>query len=232
MVGVRLKRRFSLHPLALAAPLLVLGLACSSTIVPEPPTAASEPQLRPASTPSSTELAKGPTPTPFVVAETTFTPTPSATSASPSVNADEARTPGLDAEPTSEPTPLPRATSAPVPSTTPATRKAEEFDTPTQTSEPETGPHESSGQTIFALLNPDGPKAVNSDEFRQLLPLDGIRPIYEPRIIDSGSARINDNELVIGVKIGEQSRAYPIKVLRFREIVNDELDGVPILVTW
>ena len=40
------------------------------------------------------------------------------------------------------------------------------------------------------------------------------------------------NDLVIGVSIAGDSRAYPIRVLRFREMVNDELGGVPILVTW
>jgi hypothetical protein len=37
---------------------------------------------------------------------------------------------------------------------------------------------------------------------------------------------------VIGVSIGGQSRAYLISTLRIREMVDDELGGTPILVTW
>ena len=43
---------------------------------------------------------------------------------------------------------------------------------------------------------------------------------------------MDSKELVIGVSINEESRAYPIRTLRFREIANDELGGTPILVTW
>ena len=43
---------------------------------------------------------------------------------------------------------------------------------------------------------------------------------------------MDPEDLVIGVSIGGQVRAYPIGPLRFREMVNDELGGTPILVTW
>ena len=45
-------------------------------------------------------------------------------------------------------------------------------------------------------------------------------------------ARQDPEDMVMGVSIGEESRAYPIRTLRFREMVDDELGGVPILVTW
>jgi hypothetical protein len=41
-----------------------------------------------------------------------------------------------------------------------------------------------------------------------------------------------DDELVIGVSVEGEAKAYPITVLRFREMVNDELGKLPILVTW
>jgi hypothetical protein len=28
------------------------------------------------------------------------------------------------------------------------------------------------------------------------------------------------------------AKAYPVSVLEYREMVNDELKGIPILVTW
>ena len=43
---------------------------------------------------------------------------------------------------------------------------------------------------------------------------------------------IHPMDLVIDVTIGGESRAYPIRVLRIREMANDVLGGTPILVTW
>ena len=63
----------------------------------------------------------------------------------------------------------------------------------------------------------------------QLIPLDGIRPVYQPQFVDAADAPLHDEELVIGVSIEGEAKAYPITVLRFREMVNDEF---PILVTW
>jgi hypothetical protein len=36
----------------------------------------------------------------------------------------------------------------------------------------------------------------------------------------------------MGVAIEGEAKAYPISVLRFREMVNDDLAGMHILVTW
>ncbi|NIS82271.1 MAG: DUF3179 domain-containing protein [Anaerolineales bacterium] len=66
----------------------------------------------------------------------------------------------------------------------------------------------------------------------QLIPFDGIPPIYEPRFVGAEEAPLNDDELVIGIVLEEKAKAYPITVLRAREMVNDELAGIPILVTW
>lgn len=45
---------------------------------------------------------------------------------------------------------------------------------------------------------------------------------------------LNPSELVVGVTIGNQSRAYPINMLTgpSREIINDKLGGQAIAATW
>ena len=68
--------------------------------------------------------------------------------------------------------------------------------------------------------------------FPTLLPYDGIRPIYEPEFATANDAPLEDDELVIGISLNGEAKAYPITVLRSREMVNDELGGNPILVTW
>ena len=88
------------------------------------------------------------------------------------------------------------------------------------------------------LTNPtDSPTAavdLNLDDFAfvPLLPRDGIRPIYNPEFVDAISSPLHEDELVMGVAINGEAKAYPVTVLRFREMVNDELGGGPILVTW
>jgi len=66
----------------------------------------------------------------------------------------------------------------------------------------------------------------------QLIGLDGIRPVYEPQFVAAADAPLEDDELIIGVSLEGEAKAYPITVLRFREMVNDELGRLPILVTW
>lgn len=68
--------------------------------------------------------------------------------------------------------------------------------------------------------------------FQPLLPFDAIRPIYEPQFVTGDEAPFDQEELVMGVAIQGEAKAYPVSVLRFREMVDDELGGLPILVTW
>ncbi len=85
---------------------------------------------------------------------------------------------------------------------------------------------------IVRQLNPSGPKVLAPGAFDQLLGRDRIRPVYSPLVVAPEMAALSSDDLVIGVSIAGESRAYPIRPLRFREMVNDELGGTPILVTW
>lgn len=85
---------------------------------------------------------------------------------------------------------------------------------------------------VVRELNPRGPKQFVDDVLYQLLDRDDIYPVYEPAVATAEDAELGSNDLVIGLSISGESRAYPIRALRFREMVNDELGGVPILVTW
>lgn len=72
----------------------------------------------------------------------------------------------------------------------------------------------------------------NEYSFPQLIPFDGIRPVYDPQFVSAQDAPLFDDELVIGIALEDEAKAYPITVLRVREMVNDELAGIPTLVTW
>jgi len=63
-------------------------------------------------------------------------------------------------------------------------------------------------------------------------PRDGIPPIDEPRFTPVRQAEGDDREPVISLEIAGEARAYPIRVLIWHEIVNDEIAGRPIAVTF
>ncbi len=60
-----------------------------------------------------------------------------------------------------------------------------------------------------------------------------IKPIYLPRYedVEQGSW-LAPGDLILGYTGVDQAFAYPIKFLNFHEIVNDEIDGIPLLVTY
>ena len=78
---------------------------------------------------------------------------------------------------------------------------------------------------------------TKSIEFSEILhggpPKDGIPPIDEPSFKPvSEMADMDPRDPVIGVIINEQAKAYPLSVLMWHEIANDELGSVPISVTF
>lgn len=64
-------------------------------------------------------------------------------------------------------------------------------------------------------------------------PKDGIPSIDNPVFIPvSGVSGLSDMEPVIGLFVGGEAKAYPIRILTFHEIVNDEIAGIPVAVTF
>ena len=71
-------------------------------------------------------------------------------------------------------------------------------------------------------------------DWREAIPRDAINPVYSPKFVTASEIgeEVLGEELVMGLNIGGDARAYPVGIMRFREIVNDEVGGVPLLVTW
>ena len=66
-------------------------------------------------------------------------------------------------------------------------------------------------------------------------PRDGIPSIDNPKFVSSGEASSNflqGSDLVIGLEINGDVRAYPLKILVWHEIVNDAVGGTPVAVTY
>ncbi len=87
-------------------------------------------------------------------------------------------------------------------------------------------------EPIIELPKPQNQLSAGQYSWSQLLPRDAIYPVYEPQFAPAEDAPYADDELVIGVEINGEAKAYAIGPLNSREMVNDTLGGVPILVTW
>jgi len=63
---------------------------------------------------------------------------------------------------------------------------------------------------------------------------DGIPAIDHPRFVSVSEADewLEPVEPVIFLQIGDDARAYPIQIIMWHEIVNDVVDGVPVVVTF
>ena len=68
--------------------------------------------------------------------------------------------------------------------------------------------------------------------YRQLLGRDQIAPVYDPVFVDADEVDWPDDTLVIGVTGAADAKAYPVSHLNNREMVIDDIEGIPILVTW
>jgi hypothetical protein len=66
------------------------------------------------------------------------------------------------------------------------------------------------------------------------VPRDGIPSVDAPRFvsIDAAANWLGDREPVIMLQTGASARAYPLQIMTYHEIVNDELGGVPVTVTF
>jgi uncharacterized protein DUF3179 len=64
-------------------------------------------------------------------------------------------------------------------------------------------------------------------------PPDGIPPIDEPLFLPVCAVDfLEDNEPVAALTIGDETRAYPMQILIWHEIVNDVVAGVPVSITY
>ncbi len=87
-------------------------------------------------------------------------------------------------------------------------------------------------ESAFQLSEGPALEELDYGSYNQLLGRDAIPPVYDPVFVPAHQATLADEELVLGIAINGEAKAYPISVLNFREMVNDEIAGIPILATW
>ena len=58
-------------------------------------------------------------------------------------------------------------------------------------------------------------------------------PLDSPEVLWGEEAGyLSDDELVLGLEWEGQARAYPVRMIKYHHVVNDSVDGRPILITY
>ncbi len=63
-------------------------------------------------------------------------------------------------------------------------------------------------------------------------PKDGIPALLNPRFVTPAESGLDPGDRVIGFVSGGDARAYPIRIMAWHELVNDEVNGKPVLASW
>lgn len=99
------------------------------------------------------------------------------------------------------------------------------------------------GTPVWRLLNPTLTVTVASPgagaepaelKIVSVLPRDAIDAILDPTFVsgEEAEAQMVPASRVIGLSINGDHRAYSTAQLSSREVVNDTVGGVPVVVTW
>ena len=89
--------------------------------------------------------------------------------------------------------------------------------------------------TIVAtpLGDSPAPAASQTRPRRAPRPGPGFVPLDDPSFLTIGEAGyLGGEELVLGVEWAGESRAYPVRMLRYHHVINDTVGGRPLLVTY
>ena len=65
-------------------------------------------------------------------------------------------------------------------------------------------------------------------------PKDGIPALDQPKFVLAREADkfLSKHDKILGIEYNGVAKAYPVKILNWHEIVNDNFNGKPAAVTW
>jgi len=101
----------------------------------------------------------------------------------------------------------------------------------------------SSFQSSASAVAEDTTVVITTDGLKHIVPLDkirsggppmdGIPSIDNPKFVEASDANfVSDDDLVIGLEINGETKAYPLSILVWHEIVNDNVGGIPVAITY
>ena len=124
----------------------------------------------------------------------------------------------------------PTAASSPAPTST-----SQASSTPEPTRTPWSTPTLVPTPTPFPLTETG--KVTRDELIARMQPAvvrDAIPAILQPQFVapEAVPPEFKDVELVLGLSMNGESKAYPLDVLSHHEAVNDVVGGVPVVITW
>ena len=155
---------------------------------------------------------------------------------------------GKSSTPTRAPTPEEVATA--VPTKAPTDTNSVVVETPITTSKSET---DNDGEEGGVEPDPDYERALSAarlstsgwetdfrlhtvpySQIKFVIPRDNIPSIDDPKFVtpSEASAWLKDVEPVVVLEVDGDARAYPLQILTWHEIVNDDIGDVPVAVTF
>jgi len=88
-----------------------------------------------------------------------------------------------------------------------------------------------SGRKLSAAELNDPAKEFERNSMRAA-PRDAFPVLDDPKMTTAADAKLEDDEFVIGVVVGDEAKAYSVRVMGRHELVNDSCGGDPIAVSW
>jgi hypothetical protein len=68
---------------------------------------------------------------------------------------------------------------------------------------------------------------------KQATPAESLQPLdHAPWLRAKATTHMVPDELILGVEIGGDSRAYPLRILDAHGVSNDTINGIPVAVAW
>ena len=109
--------------------------------------------------------------------------------------------------------------------------------TPSPGSAPDASPYFGDTQGLarrFQTVEGGSEFVQTNGELITVRPRDTIPAILSPMMapVSEATGWMEADELILGVEIGGDARAYPIRILSRHEVVNDVVGTTPIAITW
>lgn len=57
-------------------------------------------------------------------------------------------------------------------------------------------------------------------------------PMSSTHVVPADAARVEPDDMVLAVRVGGARRAYPVRTLAYHHVLNDEIDGIPVVATF
>ena len=59
-----------------------------------------------------------------------------------------------------------------------------------------------------------------------------FHPVDSPQFESASASKLDKSEMILAIRYGSDARAYPIREMAYHHILNDDVAGVPVAVTY